>query len=551
MKPDQDQLVRKWNPIFSTSNRGVYDRAFSGCLNERKVKRNRLDSFLQHTESSVPSRESMDPIHHLDVVRRLIYIPELTLEFISVLAETASWNEVDHLGAGIRRHIARDPLIQVHIPLTGFLTFRLELSLPYLILRKRNYPPSPTVDVKNREKQLATDLSFLNMESSTGERPTSFSILKAHDTILIFGCDHSQWTGYAISDHRPTSTDCWQVKEEDKIQGNDSGKGDDEDEAEESDDDEEEMPNEDLFASGGSDQILDADNIVWDPREYFLRTAAIRIGVIFDEYSYLVQTLEAGITDWMTDCIYADSNPLHNLKERRGIKESFNGTMQIKEILYELRKHLSSNISAWNRFSGPSGDLSFFNDITEMNAKLALHSIEASFARLGFLEPKLDLLDRLCGDSAKALTLRMEVESNLLSHQTHNLNIRNVRLSRKTTKIAMESQRAAEETCRTTRTNVQLLLTTTPFAFALQYFCGERNVFSIERTPKTFTICLLILLFALPLVTLVVEAFNSLRKTLVRNLTRIMLRKMGRQDHPKIEQDASVSESDCESQSSV
>lgn len=54
---DQDQEVGKWNRAFFTSNRGLKDRAYFECLQERGVRRNHVDAFLQDTESSVPSRE--------------------------------------------------------------------------------------------------------------------------------------------------------------------------------------------------------------------------------------------------------------------------------------------------------------------------------------------------------------------------------------------------------------------------------------------------------------------------------------------------------------
>lgn len=109
----------------------------------------------------------------------------------------------------------------------------------------------------------------------------------------------------------------------------------------------------------------------------------------------------------MTDCVYADSNLPHTLNRRRGVQEFLDDTMQIKKILHELRKHLSSVVSEWKRFSGPMGEMSLFVDIEEKDAKLALHKVEAYFAKLGFLEPKLDLLDRLCEESAKAVSLHL------------------------------------------------------------------------------------------------------------------------------------------------
>jgi hypothetical protein len=137
------------------------------------------------------------------------------------------------------------------------------------------------------------DLSFLNMDSENGDRPARLSVWKAHDTVLLFGCDVSQWTGYAFSSRGPPSD-----YESGDLKGENQQETDSEDEDEDGDI-EDVMPNEDILASGGSDHVIDAKHPIWDPRTYFLRTAAIRANVVYDQYTYLIQTLEAGITEWV------------------------------------------------------------------------------------------------------------------------------------------------------------------------------------------------------------------------------------------------------------
>lgn len=55
--PNSAHQVGKWSTVFSIRDRKKHDRPFLECLLERKVKRKPLDSFLQDTENSVPSRE--------------------------------------------------------------------------------------------------------------------------------------------------------------------------------------------------------------------------------------------------------------------------------------------------------------------------------------------------------------------------------------------------------------------------------------------------------------------------------------------------------------
>jgi hypothetical protein len=53
-----------------------------------------------------------------------------------------------------------------------------------------------------------------------------------------------------------------------------------------------------------------------------------------------------------------------------------------------------------------------------------------------------------------------------------------------------------------------LFLVTTPFVLALQYFGAEKDIFSFERNPRTFSYAIVILFCALPLLTYVVSLLN-------------------------------------------
>ncbi|CAO2649059.1 Nn.00g100080.m01.CDS01 [Neocucurbitaria sp. VM-36] len=553
--PDQNPDGKTWNPIFSKINRKKFDSGFHKCRQDSKVKLDLLDTFLQDTDNAVPSREveqarnffqngpqgeiaqrfqrawvecrrksigggrTLPEWLNSDQLSRFLEDREdwTDVQFVLALARTASWNEVLALRAVVRQRIARTTSIQVHIAPTGYLTFRLVLSLPHLVLRRRSSSPVAEADARGHAQYLTTDLSFLNMEATTGGGPARYSIRKAHDTVLICGCDNTYWTGYALSDYRPTNVHCGQTE--------DSGISPEgaEEEEEGDNDDEEEMPDEDFFASEGSNQVLDADNTEWDPRTYFLRVMAIRVGKIRDEYEYFIETLKKGIEDWMANRIYTKSP--HTQHHEASNKRLLADTLQIKQVLLELRAYLKLTVRVWKRFSAADGDKCYFADVTRVG-RLVLRQIEEIFADLSFREENLDLLERLCEEAERALIFRM-------NEQTLELNLQINRLSKRTTTIASESQKAAEETSRTTLYNVQLLLTTTPFVIALTYFCSEQNLFSINRTPTTFWICFFVLLFALPLITLIVEQCNQLKKILyekcIRSTYQKLLQIMGRE----------------------
>jgi hypothetical protein len=146
---------------------------------------------------------------------------------------------------------------------------------------------APVSDNGGPVKQLDIDLSFLNMESCAGEEPVRFIVEEAHETVALFGFDNYEWTGYAFSEHDPTASHSVQDVNEDQAESDEE-------------DEEEEMPDEDLFASIGSGDVLDANNAIWDPRAYFLRTAAMRVGVIVARYTYFIQKLEDGMKNWVS-----------------------------------------------------------------------------------------------------------------------------------------------------------------------------------------------------------------------------------------------------------
>lgn len=74
--------------------------------------------------------------------------------------------------------------------------------------------------------------------------------------------------------------------------------------------------------------------------------------------------------------------------------------MVLKELLQELRAHLSITAAAWDDFSAPDGHINFFSDITDRDAKIALHTLRELLGKLKRLERKLAILDRHCVESA-------------------------------------------------------------------------------------------------------------------------------------------------------
>ncbi|CAN9362329.1 unnamed protein product [Alternaria alternata] len=485
LKSSRAEYGKAWNQKFNDRNRKEFDRPFLKCLRGVRMERELLDAFLQNTDSSTLSREvqrvkrildsilrqdntlawvesraktsdsnqvlpknltpdglagfiknrSMNAVSDADVVRHLIFIRQLDLDFAYALAANSSYNEVMALRPAIRRHLMRETAINVHVPHTGFETFRLELSLPYLILEERDRLQSSTAEVGCGIERLETDLSFLNIGADQGDGPTRFSIWKAHETVLVFGCDVFEWTGYAFSARCPSMNEGQELTP-----------------GIEAEEDNGSMPEEDMFATGDTNYddhlVLDASSPKLDPRVYFLCVLAIRVKIIGQRYDSLIRTLELGVDDW-TKSIYTAKSPRPAPNVTINTSQLGEEINQIQEVLHALRTHLSRTIAVWVRFSGAGGDISFFSDVNDQKAKFALRDTSEEFADLEFQLQKLDGVDRTLEDAAKALKRALNAENYQLARQTLGLN-------QEINIIAIDSQKSVAETNRTTKANVQV-----------------------------------------------------------------------------------------------
>jgi len=198
--------------------------------------------------------------------RRLIYISKLTPRFLSVLAETAWGHQEEALRDAICKHIASETSFRVHIPMNGFKTYRLEFHLAYLVMRKKDTFARSNASASGTQRHPATDLSFLDPSTSSGEVP-SYCMYKAHISIVVCGWSDTQWTGYAFANTGLPEEPFVEQDEED--------------------------PKQDLFAADRDDDyVQDADAPNWDARKYWLQIVAIRCELIRKEWTFLVRTIE-------------------------------------------------------------------------------------------------------------------------------------------------------------------------------------------------------------------------------------------------------------------
>lgn len=174
----------------------------------------------------------------------------------------------------------------------GFPFFQLVLNLPCLSLEDETQNSSdtcPLVDDHNKRKW--HDLSHLPLESGNGQVSNRFAIYQARTTVVISGNSNFEWFGYALGNIGPVDASPNEIDgDEDMNEPNspDSTAFDNDPE-----------PEEDFFATGGCEYVLNPDNIIWDPRVYFLRAIQTRFSVATQASEYLVRKLDAACPDWV------------------------------------------------------------------------------------------------------------------------------------------------------------------------------------------------------------------------------------------------------------
>jgi hypothetical protein len=113
---------------------------------------------------------------------------------------------------------------------------------------------------------------------------------------------------------------------------------------------------------------------------------------------------------------------------------------------------------------------------------------------------------------------KINAESHELGRRSHEINLFTNTISQETAKLNRQSTAAAVESSRTTRINVQMFLITTPFILALQYFGAEKDIFSFDRNPRTFSYTICVLFCVLPLLTYGLGLLNQSWDTLMRKM---------------------------------
>ena len=206
-----------------------------------------------------------------DAARRLIYITNLDPACIHALAATASCHQTPVLRNAIYKHLAFQTSIAVKLPSAGFLTFHLDLHLPFFLLRKSTPYKEPVDKFNTKPQRNWTDLSFLKIDTSDlqdQEPKEVWGIHQAQTSCVVTGSDDYRWVGYGFVD---TEIDGFLT----------------------------DLSKDDL----GFDQItagkLEANISISKPRDYWLKVFEIRIEQVRKEWEYLIYKVQRSVNRYV------------------------------------------------------------------------------------------------------------------------------------------------------------------------------------------------------------------------------------------------------------
>jgi hypothetical protein len=204
----------------------------------------------------------------------------------------------------ISKHISGETSIKFQKQADGIDQPRIELHLPYLVLRKvpHGTPPTTSSSIDQHHK-LPSSFFVPDLAAQEGELNDHCVIQKASISIVLSIWDRSKWVAYAFSRSCPF---------DEERRGTEKSGGM-EDDAEETDyEDEEVEPAEDIFAPDNGLHNMSAEHTIWDPRRYYLCVAAIWIDLVQREYKYLVHTLDANVKARVSPKLFP-SHTMHRL----------------------------------------------------------------------------------------------------------------------------------------------------------------------------------------------------------------------------------------------
>jgi hypothetical protein len=325
-------------------------------------------------------KRQFDHPRYLDADRRLIYVADPDAIYLSALIRTARAYQKRSVQDNISRYISQDTSIKVSIS-EGCTEYQLEFHIPYLAMRYR--PSKGFLERKEHIHHGWMNIDFLDTKN-TDDRPDSIcGVYQAQISLTICGTDNSRWTAYCL---------------EDRYFDEDGEIGEDE----QTDDHQ-------------SDQIargtFGAEDVIRDPREYFIRVFLVRMCQVHTERVDLVRRIVSGIQDHSWGRFFFSTT-------RDGIPPQINDTAAsgwiepTVQLLGIILDDIASMNDAWARFTSDTGDGAYFLD-TSSNPRMitTFNQLKDVFNQMLDLEKKLRRIAEQCQQRQQTVNLRLASDS--------------------------------------------------------------------------------------------------------------------------------------------
>jgi hypothetical protein len=333
------------------------------------------DNLLGHLRE-----RQFDHTRYLDADRRLIYIADPDANYLSVLIRTARAYQKRSLQDTICKYFARDTSIKVSIS-AGCTEYQLEFHIPYLAMRYR--PQQGFPERKDRIHSGWMNIDFLDTKSTNAGRDSICGVHQAQISLTICGTDNSRWTAYCL---------------EDRYFDEDGELGEDE----QTDDHQS-----DQIARGS----FGAEDIIREPREYFIHVFLVRMRQVHTERANLVRRIESGIQDHSWGHLFFSPT-------RDGIPSAMHDTAvsgwidPTVQLLSVMLNDIANMNDAWVRFNSETGDIAYLLDIpSNPQVVRTISELNDVFNQMLDLEKKLRRIEEQCEKRAQTVNLRLASDS--------------------------------------------------------------------------------------------------------------------------------------------
>ncbi|KAH6720868.1 hypothetical protein BKA61DRAFT_668764 [Leptodontidium sp. MPI-SDFR-AT-0119] len=298
-----------------------------------------------------------------DAARRIVFVTDLDSSAIEALVTTVALTQAPALRNLFYKHLTSTASIGVTIKHSGFQDFTLDFHLPYYVLRESKKSWRDTREKSNGEPlRQFWELPFLSMP--TNNKPTStderYCLYEAMTSVGVTGNDHWTWAAYGFVDTYFDSRES--VDGYHEMIGRRWGRAD-------------------PLADGQ----INADEPLWDPREYFLKVVEIRTGLALMEWSQIINRMEREVQQSRTNLFFALSS--NDPKAKQEVTNFIRWNLYMTNFLRLLGMKLSDTVAAWDSFR--ENGIYYFNDYSVIPIETAFGELKAQLQKLRDLEKEL------------------------------------------------------------------------------------------------------------------------------------------------------------------